>query len=181
MSQLGPPLKVTANDVITPADCVTAPKGALSSPDYKGEEAMATALRASLPVWFRIFGPLAVIWNAFGVAMYLSSVGVFGDPMAGLGEAERAAAASIPAWIIAAFAIGTFAGLIGSLGLVFRKAWALPVLIVSLIALLVLEGWIVFLSGAVDIFGLTVPIMVSAGAILLAWVAFHARARGWLS
>ena len=142
---------------------------------------MATALRASPPAWFRAVGVIAVLWNAFGVAMYLSSVGVFGDPTAGLSEVERAAAASIPAWITAAFAIGTFAGLIGSLGLVFRKAWALPVLILSLIALLVLEGWIVFLSGAVETFGLAVPIMVSAGAILLAWVAGHARQRGWLS
>ncbi len=113
--------------------------------------------------------------------MYLSSVGVFGDPMAGLSDAERAAASSIPPWITAAFAIGTFAGLLGSLGLVLRKAWAQPVLIVSLIALLVLEIWILFFSGAVEVFGVAVPIMVSAGAILLAWLAAHARTRGWLS
>ena len=112
--------------------------------------------------------------------MYLSSVGVFGDPMAGLSESERAAASSIPGWITGAFAVGTFAGLIGSLGLLLRKAWAQPVLIVSLVALLVLEGWIVFFSGALEAFGLAVPVMVSAGAILLAWLATHARRRGWL-
>lgn len=142
---------------------------------------MATALHASPPTWFRMVALVAVVWNAFGVVMYLSSVGVFGDPMAGLSEAERAAAASIPAWITAAFAIGTFAGLIGSFGLLFRKAWAVPVLILSLVALLVLEGWIVFLSGALEMFGLAVPVMVSAGAILLAWAAIHARGRSWLS
>ena len=141
---------------------------------------MATALHASPPTWFRAVGLVAVIWNAFGVAMYLSSVGVFGDPMAGLNEQERAAASSSPAWITGAFAIGTFAGLIGSLGLLLRKAWAQPVLIVSLIALLVLEGWIVFVSDAAEAFGLAVPIMVSLGAILLAWLAIHARSRGWL-
>jgi hypothetical protein len=64
---------------------------------------------------------------------------------------------------------------------VLRKAWAQPVLIVSLIALLVLEGWILFLSGAVDQFGVAVPITVSLCAILLAWLATHARRRGWLS
>jgi hypothetical protein len=53
--------------------------------------------------------------------MYLSSVGVFGDPTAGLSAAERAAALSIPAWIMGAFALGTFSGLIGSLGLFLRK------------------------------------------------------------
>jgi hypothetical protein len=124
---------------------------------------------------------LAVLWNAFGVAMYLSSVGVFGDPSEGMSAAERAAASSIPSWITGVFALGTFAGLVGSLGLLLRKAWAQPVLIVSLVALLVLEGWIVFFSGALEQFGLAVPIMVSAGAILLAWLATHARNRGWLS
>ena len=142
---------------------------------------MATSAGATPPGWFRLVALLAVIWNAFGVAMYLSSVGMFGDPMAGLSEAERAAASSIPGWITGAFAIGTFAGLIGSLGLVLRKSWAQPVLIVSLIGLLVLEGWIVFFSGALEMFGLAVPIMVSVGAILLAWLAAHARGRGWLS
>ena len=142
---------------------------------------MDTASRTSPPTWFRAAALLAVLWNAFGVAMYLSSVGLFGDPTTGLSEAERAAASSIPTWITGAFAIGTFAGLIGSLGLVLRKAWAQPVLIVSLIALLVLEGWILFFSGALEQFGLAVPVMVSAGAILLAWLATHARRRGWLS
>jgi hypothetical protein len=142
---------------------------------------MAAASPPSHPSWFRVVAILAVIWNAFGVIMYLSSVGVFGDPMAGLSEAERAAASSIPGWITGAFAVGTFAGLLGSLGLLLRKAWAQPVLIVSLIGLLVLEGWILFFSGAVEVFGVAVPIMVSAGAILLAWVASHARRRGWLS
>lgn len=142
---------------------------------------MATRSIASPPGWLRLVALLAIVWNGFGVAMYLSSVGLFGDPMAGLSDAERAAASAIPGWVTGAFAIGTFAGLIGSLGLLLRKAWAQPVLIVSLLALLVLEGWIVFFSGAVEQFGLAVPIAVTAGAILLAWLATHARRQGWLS
>jgi hypothetical protein len=142
---------------------------------------MATALSPSVPGWFRAVALLAVIWNAFGVAMYLSSVGVFGDPMTGLSQEERVAASSIPAAITGAFAIGTFSGLIGSVGLVLRKRWAQPLLILSLVALLILEGWIVFLSGALHLFGIAVPIMVSLGAVLLAWLATHARKHGWLS
>src|SRR3546814_8945952 len=56
----------------------------------QGGKIMAAALPSSPPTWFRIVALLAVLWNAFGVAMYLSSVGIFGDPMAGLSEAERA-------------------------------------------------------------------------------------------
>jgi hypothetical protein len=62
-------------------------------------------------------------------------------------EAERAAALSIPAWITGAFAIGTIAGLIGSVGLFLRQRWAHPVLIVSFTALLVLADAGDFNSG----------------------------------
>ena len=142
---------------------------------------MAAEYHSPVPSWFRIAALLALIWNAFGVVMYLSSVGIFGDPMAGLDEAQRAAASSIPDWVRGAFAIGTFAGLIGSVGLLLRKSWAVPALIVSLIGLLALEGWILFLSGAVEEFGAGLPIVISAVAILLAWLAVHARRRGWLA
>ena len=143
---------------------------------------MATSSRLStIPRWFMAVALLAIVWNAFGVAMYLSSVGIFGDPMAGLTEAEQAAASSIPHWITGMFAIGTFAGLVGSVGLLLRKRWSHPMLILSMIALLLLEGWIIFFSGALEMFGLAVPLTVSIGAILLAWLATHARRRGWLS
>lgn len=135
---------------------------------------------SSPPAWFRLAAAVALLWNAFGVAMYLSSVGLFGDPMASLSASERAVAETIPGWISAPFAIGTLAGLIGSLGLMLRKGWAVPVLIVSLIALLVLEGWIVFMSDAAEVSGYAVPVAVTVGAILLAWLAVHARRRGWL-
>jgi hypothetical protein len=142
---------------------------------------MATTALDNPPVWFRIVALLAILWNAFGVFQYLSSVGLFGDPMASLDEAQRAAVESIPAAIIGAFAIGTFAGLIGSLGLLLRKRWAFPLLVVSLVALAALEGWIVFMSGALDAFGgIALPATITVVAILLAWLAYHARRRGWL-
>jgi hypothetical protein len=132
------------------------------------------------PTWFRIVVLIAIVWNLFGVFMYLHSVGMFGDPMADLDAAQRAAAESLPNAITGAFAVGTMAGLIGSIGLLMRKRWAWPVLLVSMVALLVLEGWILFLSGHREAFGLGVPLTVIAGAVLLTWLANHARQRGWL-
>jgi hypothetical protein len=142
---------------------------------------MATVAAAAPPSWFRIVAFLAVLWNGFGVYQYLGSVGLFGDPMASLSDAQRAAAESIPPAIIAAFAIGTFAGLIGGVGLLLHKSWAWPALLVSLVALVLLEGYIVFLSGALEEFGgIAVPLTITLIAALLAWLAFHARRRGWL-
>ena len=141
---------------------------------------MATFAPSAAPSWLRVVGWLAVIWNAFGVAMYLSAVGVFGDPLAGLGEADRAAAEAIPAWIMGTFAIGTFFGLIGSVGLALTRRWAWPVLLVSMIALLVLEGWILFVSGQAEAHGYAIPVIVSVVAVLLAWLAHRGVRRGWL-
>ena len=132
------------------------------------------------PVWFRIAAFLALVWNAFGVVMFLSAIGAFGDPTTGLSDAERAIATNIPGWIMAAFGAGTFTGLAGSLGLVFGRRWAWPLLLISLVALLVLEGYILFFSGAAAVSGVAIPITVVVGAVLLAWLARHAGRRGWL-
>ena len=140
-----------------------------SSPDH-----------AAPPRWFWIPALVAVAWNAMGAFMYLGSVGLFGDPTVGLNEAERAFDENMPAWITAAFATGTLAGLAGSVGLLLRRRWAWPLVLVSLAALLLLEGWIIFLSGALPLFGLGLPLAVVSGALLLTWLAFTARGKGWL-
>lgn len=141
----------------------------------------APSAASAIPTWFRIAAVLAVLWNAFGLFQYLMSVGLFGDPMASLDAAQRAAAESIPPAITAAFAIGTLAGLIGSLGLLMRKRRAVPVLLVSLLALVALEGWIVFASGALEAFGgIALPATIVIVAVLLVWLASYARSRGWL-
>jgi hypothetical protein len=142
---------------------------------------MATTAPAAPPAWFRVTALVAILWNAFGVFQYLGSAGIFGDPLASLPDAQRAAAEAIPAAVTAAFAIGTLAGLIGSIGLLLRKRWAWPALLVSLFALVVLEGYIVFLSDALEAFGgIGLPLTIVIVAALLAWLARHALRRGWL-
>ena len=142
---------------------------------------LATDDAVRVPTWFRIVAVLALLWNLFGVAMYLHSVGMFGDPMTGLTDSQRAAAEAIPSWVMGAFAIGTWAGLLGSLALVLGRRWAWPLLLVSLVALLVLEGWIVFLSGALEGHGgVALPVTIVLVAALLVWMADRGRRRGWL-
>jgi hypothetical protein len=52
--------------------------------------------------------------------------------------------------------------------------------VISLAALLVLEGYILFFSGAAAVSGVAIPITVIVGALLLAWLARHASQRSWL-
>ena len=97
---------------------------------------------------------------------------------------EQAAMAMLPSWSTAAFAIGVFAGLLGSLGLLLAKSWSRLLLLLSLLALIALEGWFVFMTDAVATMGpstYVMPALIVGIAILLVWVANTAAKRGWLT
>ena len=142
---------------------------------------MATLSPAAPPAWFRIVAALAVLWNAFGVYQYLSTTGLFGDTLANLTDAQRAAAEAMPDWLYIAFAVGVLAGLVGSIGLLLGKRFAVRMLGLSLVGLAVLEGWILFASGNLEAHGgPALPVTILAVAALLLWLARHARSRGWL-
>ena len=135
------------------------------------------------PGWFRVVAFFALIWSLLGMAMYLMHVGMFGDPTAGLSDAERALADSTPVWVTAAFGTATATALLGALGLVLGKAWAKPLLIVSALAVLVQEVWIVFFSDAIAVHGTTgwlVPFIIFDIAVLLAWLASLGVQNRWL-
>jgi hypothetical protein len=145
---------------------------------------MNDVIGAKPPMWFRIVAVLAVLWNLVGVFFYLVNVGVVAVPGPEMSDAERAMMESMPNWTTAAFAVGVFAGLLGSVGLLVAKSWARLLLWLSLLALILLEGWWMFLSGAADTIGpsaYVMPALVVIIAILLAWLANTGVKRGWLT
>jgi hypothetical protein len=144
---------------------------------------MGNVIGARIPGWFRLASLLGLLWNAFGVYMYLSKVGMFGDPLAGLDDAHRTLAQSVPAWVTGAFAIAVFAGLLGSLCMVARKRIVSPLLLLSLLAVIVQCAWIMLISNARAVEGamaLIMPCIITLIAILLVWLAGKGAARGWL-
>jgi hypothetical protein len=145
---------------------------------------MNDVIGARAPAWFRLLAVLGLAWNAFGVYMYLMKVGTFGDPLAGLDQAHRDLAATVPSWVVGAFAVAVFAGLVGTLLLVMLKRLAKPLLILSLLAVLIQCGWIVGMSDARAVEGnmaFVMPGVVTLVALLLVWLAMVGDRRGWLS
>jgi hypothetical protein len=145
---------------------------------------MSDVIGARAPGWFRLLAVLGLAWNGFGVYMYLAKVGTFGDPLAGLDQAHRDLAATVPGWVTAAFAVAVFAGFIGTLLLVMLKRLARPLLILSLLAVLIQCGWIVGMSNARAVEGnmaLMMPGMIVIVSLLLVWLAMVGDRKGWLS
>jgi hypothetical protein len=144
---------------------------------------MAEMIASRMPAWFRILAVLGLLWELFGVAMYLMHVGVLPNS-AEMSAAERSLMESSPVWVTALFAIGVFGGALGALGLVLGRRWARPLLIVSLIAVILQFGGWLLMTDAIEVVGNSVfvmPAIIVLIAILLAWMANTGVRRGWLT
>jgi len=138
---------------------------------------MGKVIGATVPVWFRLLAVLGLLWNGYGVYMYLQSVGMIGK------TAQVAPAQAVPAWVTGSFAVAVFAGLLGSLLMVAGKRLACPLLVLSLIAVIVQTVWIVFISNARAVEGMKALIMpgaITLVALLLVLVAARGAEKGWL-
>lgn len=112
--------------------------------------------------WVQVVGIVAILWNAIGVFSYLSHVGVVGAGGPPQGGAE------MPAAITAAFAIGVFSGLAGSIALAVRSGLARPLLWLSLVTTTIDWVWVFGWSGAASVpLGITV-LVIALGLALLA-------------
>ena len=144
---------------------------------------MGDVIGARPPAWFWIVAVLGLLWELFGVAMYLMTVGIIENAQE-MSEAERSLMESSPTWVTGLFAIGVFGGLLGVLGLLLRKSWARPLLILSLVAVILQFGGWLLMTDAVAVVGSSVflmPAIIVAVAILLVWVASTGVRRGWLT
>lgn len=135
------------------------------------------------PVWFWAVAWLGLLWELFGVAMYLMHVGVIPNAQE-MSEAERSLMESSPMWVTGLFAIGVFAGALGALGLVLRRRWARPLLLLSLVAVILQFGGWLLATDAIAVIGpsvIVMPAVIVAVAILLVWLASLGVRRGWLA
>jgi hypothetical protein len=127
---------------------------------------------------------VALLWNLLGCVAYLMGVMMSAEQLAELSEAEQAIQASRPVWSIGATAIAAWFGALGSLGLILRHRWAVPVLTVSLLGVIVQDLELFLLNDGVALAGGGVyavqgaVLLIAVGLVLL---ARRARAAGWIA
>ena len=139
---------------------------------------------AQRPMSFRVVAIVALLWNLFGLFSFYTNVTATPAVIASWPEAQQQVAAATPRWVFVAFAIATIAGVLGSLGLLLGKRWAVPVLLLSLLAILVQFGSIYALTPTwvlTGIGGAILPLCIGAFGLFLWWYARKAAARGWLT
>ncbi|MEA1071941.1 hypothetical protein [Sphingomonas sp. LY160] len=139
------------------------------------------AVRAGVvPTWFKVAAVAAVLWEVIGCFMYVSQVTA--DP-ATLPLDQRAMWEAAPTWMVAAYAIAVWVGLIGAVLLLMRQRLAEPVLLVSLVAVVVQFSALLLVPALRDrtpsdaLLGPIIIFVVCYGIWMLSRIA---RKRGWL-
>lgn len=120
---------------------------------------------------FWVIGSVCLVWNGMGVMAYLA------DPTSGAAEA-------VPVWATGAFAIAVWAGALGCLLLLMRKAIAFYVLAASLLGVVVQMFHIYVISKSMTVYGpfeISMAIMIPAIAVFLVWYSKMAEGKGWIS
>jgi hypothetical protein len=136
----------------------------------------------NLPAWYWVAAIGALLFECLGCFFYLAEVRLTPEQIAMLPLDQAAMLSARPGWYYAAFGVAVWVGLVGTIGLLLRRSWSVPMLLGSLIAVIVQFSAIfivpemrVVTSDA--LLGPIVVIVVCYGIFMLARLA---KRRGWL-
>lgn len=93
------------------------------------------AVRAKAPVHLWIVGVLSLLWNAVGAFDYLATKLQLEFYMSEYTEEQLAFFYGFPVWVTVFWALGVWGALVGSIGLLLRKKWAMWAFAVSVLGL----------------------------------------------
>ena len=136
-----------------------------------------TAKPEGIFYWISLAG---LVLNFFGARAYYVQVTLTPQDLAAMRPEVRAIFENEPTWALAAYAIGVFGGAIGCVLLLFRRAWALPVLIASMAGVLVRFFYAYItpdVAGSPSVVTSITPLFVSG---FFVWYARTAMQKGWL-
>jgi ABC-type xylose transport system permease subunit len=99
-----------------------------------------------------VVGIIALLWNCIGAFDYLMTQTKNAAYMSGFPPEQLAFFYGLPVWVVAAWAIAVWGGVLGSVLLLLRRRLAVPVFLVSLVGLVIstFHNWA--LSNASEIF-----------------------------
>ena len=139
---------------------------------------------AKVRTWYWVVSVLALLWMLVGIAAFAMDLMMDEAAMATFTDAQRQLYESRPQWLLIIYAVATISGLIGAIGLLMRKAWAVPALLASLIAIVLQFGYTLFGLNAIEILGaaeaVPFPLVILLIGAAVFWFSTKAKANGWL-
>ena len=140
--------------------------------------------KTKIPVTYWIIAAIALIWNLMGLYAFYSDMTMTPETLNAMEEGQRSLYENFPVWKKAAYGAATIFGFLGSLGLVLRKSWAVPLLLISLIGVIIQSIHNIFMTNAIEILGMgpmILQLVVVAIAGFLYYYSRSSKAKGWLT
>lgn len=144
------------------------------------DEPASMSERTNAPAWYWVAAIAALLFEAAGAFLFANSLTL--DP-ATLPLDQRAVFDATPQWMTIAWGVAITAGVLGAICLLLRRAWAVPLLLVSLLAVAVQFSGIFLVRQLRELTPedhLIVPVVI----LLLAYAVWQlsklAKRRGWL-
>ncbi len=132
---------------------------------------------AQTPKHLWVVGIVTVLWNAGGAYDYVMSQTQNESYMSAFTPEQLEFFLGFPAWVVAAWAIAVWGGVLGSILLLMRKSLALPVFIASLVAMVLTTFQNYVLSNGLEVSG-TGGLAFSAVIFMVAVaLVFHGEQR----
>lgn len=145
---------------------------------------MVASTVASPPRWFWIAAVLALVWTLLGVLAFVMDLSTSEAALAAMSETQREIYLARPQWLLVDYAVATLAALAGAIGLLLRRPWAVWAFAVSLAAVVLQFGYLIFGMNLVERLGaaaaLPFPIVIFAIGVAMLWFARYAKHRGWI-
>lgn len=144
---------------------------------------MNQAPRTPAPGWYWIIAVLALLWNLMGCTAFLMEVFAQEAMMESMTDQQKEWARSIPVWIFVVYFLAVTTGAAGSVGLLMRKAWSLPLFAVCLVAVIIQMVYTMLILGGLQAMGpsgLVMPVLVIVFASALLWFSWLAKGKSWL-
>ena len=139
--------------------------------------------KASPPAWFRVIAVVALLWFLMDISAFFMRVLMTEESLNAVPANQQHLYRNMPLWVNIVFAGEVFGGALGSVGLLIRKRWALPLFVVSILGVVSQTFHIWIRSDAISVMGVfavvapLVAILIGVGMIVL---TKSAVAKGWL-
>jgi hypothetical protein len=118
-----------------------------------------------------------------GCFAYWSQVTMTAADLAQLPQAQQDVWRAMPKWVIGAYAVAVWSALLGVIGLLLRRRWARPLLLLSILGIIGQFGWTFLATDLLKAQGpasAAFPLFILLAGLAMLWLANTAAARGWL-
>lgn len=138
---------------------------------------------ASPTIFFWVISIIAMLWYLMDVSGFFMRVFMSEETLLAMPENQQQFIQDIPLWVNIVFALEVFGGILGSIGLLLKNKWALPLFIISFIGVLSQTTYLYFLSDAISINGALAIVMPLVAILITIGLIFFTKssiAKAWL-